>query len=244
MTASFRAIRVIAVREFAALFRLPIGWLIVAVFQLLIGLIFALTVLTPEAPATMRPVFGVAMLIVILVAPAVAMRLISEEARAGTLEVVLSAPVRSWELALGKYLAGMALAGCMLLPMLIHAWLLRTVSEPKPDWGPIAAGMLSLAMLGSVCVALGLLASAMTESQTLAFLGTVLTLTAWVLATTIGPAYVPERFAGALAAASPGRRIDDFARGVIDLRHIVFFTAFTAWLVFAAGVAIERRRWR
>lgn len=233
----------IARREFGSLFRLPVGWIVLALFAFLTGVVFVISGLQPGSPATMRGVFSVSTVLVILIAPAVSMRLLSEEARTGTMEVVSSSPVSDWQVALGKYAAGMGFVLCMLAVMLVHAVILRSVSDPKPDWGPIGAGVLSMALLGSVCVSLGLLASSLTESQTLAFLGTVLSLVCWVLATTVLPGYVPMWLAEALSSASVGRRVDDFARGVIDTGHVVFFVSVSWLFVFAASVSLGMRRW-
>ena len=244
MTRAVRPIASIARREFGSLFRLPVGWIVIALYLLLAGIVFSIAALNPGSPATMRGVFGASTLLIMLVAPAVSMRLISEESRSGTLEVLLSSPIASWQIATGKYLAALGFVLVMLLPTLIHVAVLRSASEPKPDLGPVLAGMLSLALLGSLCVALGLLASALTDSQTLTFLGTVLTLVIWVLATQVAPAYAPDWLGNALASASVSKRIDDFARGVIDLAHVLFFVSASAWLVLAASVALELKRWR
>lgn len=244
MSRSLSAISSVATREFGSLFRVPVGWIVIALFVFLTGVVFAVSVLNPGSPASMRGVFGVSTVLVILVAPAISMRLISEELRTGTYEVLVSSPIAPWQIAAGKYIAAMAFLAVMLVPMLLHFAVLIVVSEPKPDPGPVLAGMLSLLLLGSLCVSLGLLASSLTESQTLAFLGTVLSLVAWVLATQVAPAYAPEWLGEALASASVTRRIDDFARGVIDLTHVAFFLTISAWLVFASGVALELRRWR
>ncbi|MEL6795784.1 MAG: hypothetical protein AAFO89_03075, partial [Planctomycetota bacterium] len=85
--------------------------------------------------------------------------------------------------------------------------------------------------------------SSLTESQTLAFLGTVLALVCWVLATNVLPAYVPAWLGDALASASVGKRVDDFARGVIDTGHVVFFVSVSWLFVFAASVSLGMRRW-
>ncbi|MEM8758067.1 MAG: hypothetical protein AAGF47_09830, partial [Planctomycetota bacterium] len=113
MSLGVRRITAIATREFAALFRVPVGWLTIAVFLFLIGLVFVLTTLQPGSPATMRGVFGLATVIMIVVAPAISMRLISDELRSGTAEPLLSAPVAGWQIAAGKFAAGLAFLAAM-----------------------------------------------------------------------------------------------------------------------------------
>lgn len=234
----------IAKREFGSLFRTPVGWIVIALFLFLTGAVFVFGALNPGQLATLRPVFGTTTLMLVLVAPAVSMRLISEELRTGTYELLASSPVTSLQIVLGKYLGALAFLIVMLLPTLIHAGALALVSAPNPDPGPIAAGYLSLFLFGCLCLALGTLASTLTESQTLAFLGTMLTLVCWMLITNVAPQHVPPAIGSKLAAASYSIRIDDFARGTIDTRHIVFFLSISAGLLVAATTALESRRWR
>lgn len=234
----------IASRELTSLFRVPVGWIVIALFLFLTGAVFTLGALEPAQPATLRPVFGITMMLLVLVAPAISMRLISEELRTGTYELLASSPVTSTQIVVGKFLGALAFLFFMLLPTLIHAGVLFAVSDPKPDPGPILAGYLSLLLFGCLCLALGTVASALTDSQTLAFLGTLLTLVCWLVVTNVAPKYVGPELGTRLAAASFSARIDDFARGAIDTRHIVFFLSISAGLLIGAGAALESKRWR
>lgn len=238
------AILAIARRELASLFRMPVGWIVLALFLFLTGTVFVFGAIGPGQPATLRPIFGTTTLMLVLVAPAVSMRLFSEEFRTGTYELLGSSPITSAQIVVGKYMGALAFLLVMLLPTLIHAGVLMKVSEPSPDLGPIAAGYLSLILFGCLCLALGTLASTLTDSQTLAFLGTMLTLICWVLITNIVPQHVGPEFGPKLAAASYSIRIDDFARGTIDTRHVVFFLSISAGLLVFATSALESRRWR
>lgn len=235
----------IAWRELASLFRTPVGWIVVALFLFLTGSVFVFGALAPGQPATLRAVFGTSTLMLVLVAPAVSMRLISEELRTGTYELLASSPVTSGQIVLGKYLGALGFLVVMLLPTLAHAGALALASEPAPDPGPIAAGYLSLFLFGCLCLALGTLASALTDSQTLAFLGTMLALICWMLVTNVVPQHVTNpAISTRLASASYSVRIDDFARGAIDTRHVVFFLSISAGLLVAATSVLERRRWK
>lgn len=238
------AVLTIARRELASLFRTSVGWIVLALFLFLTGAVFVFGAVSPGAPATLRPVFGTTTLMLVLVAPAISMRLFSEEFRTGSFELLASSPVSSAQIVAGKYLGALAFLVVMLLPTLLHAGALTLISEPTPDPGPIAAGYLSLALFGCLCLALGTLASALTESQTLAFLGTMLTLVCWMLLTNVAPQHAPAWLAPRLAASSFSIRIEDFARGTIDTRHAVFFLSISAGLLVAAGTALEARRWR
>ncbi len=234
----------IASREVTSFFRVPVGWIVIALFLFLTGAIFTLRALEPGQPATLRLIFGTTTFLLVFVAPAISMRLISEELRTGTYELLASSPVSSWQVILGKFLGALAFLALMLLPTLLHTLTLIAVSDPAPDIGPIAAGYLSLLLFGCLCLSLGALASALTDSQTLAFLGTLLTLVCWLIVTNVVPQYAPPEIGSRLAAASFSIRIEDFARGAIDTRHVVFFLSVSGGLLVAAASALELKRWK
>lgn len=234
----------IASRELWSLFRVPVGWIVIALFLFLTGAVFTLGSLKTGEPATLRPVYGITMMLLVLVAPAISMRLISEELRTGTYELLASSPVTSAHIVLGKFLGALAFLAMMLLPTLINVAVLFAVSDPNPDPGPILAGYLSLMLFGCLCLSLGTVASALTDSQTLAFLGTLLTLVCWLVITNVAPKYVGPELGARLASASFSARIDDFARGAIDTRHVVFFLSISAGLLVGAGAALEFKRWK
>jgi len=234
----------IAKRELGSLFRVPVGWIVIALFLFLTGAVFVFGALNPGSPATLRPVFGTTTFLLVLVAPAISMRIISEELRTGTYELLASSPITSSQIILGKYLGSLAFLMLMLVPTLIHAGVLALASDPALDPGPILAGYLSLILFGGLCLALGTVASSLTDSQTLAFLGTLLTLVCWLLITNTAPRFVSPELGAKLATASFSARIDDFARGAIDTRHIVFFISISAALLVTAASALEYKRWR
>lgn len=230
----------IARREFASFFRVPLGWVVIALFTLLSGVLFAITI-EPGAPASMRAFFGLATWAMLFVAPAVSMRLISEEARAGTLEILTTSPVRSWSIAAGKYLGACAFLAAMLAPTLVYVAALEAVADP--DYGPILTGYLGLLLSGAVYLAVGLLASTLTASQTSAFLGALFTLLLLRIGSLQG-GMLPAPWSGVLFAVSLDLRVSDLAKGVVDLGGIAFFAAASVWFVMLSSVALEARRWR
>ena len=233
----------IASREVRSLFRVPTGWLVVSLYLLLAGYIFALGVLAPGAPSTLREFFLVSQIFLIILTPAVSMRLVSEELRSGTFESLLTAPVPDAAVILGKYLGSLLFMLAMLGPTLLYIPILLAVSDPAPDLGPIAAGYLSLVLLGMLYLSVGTLASTLTSSQTLAFIGTFLFLFLLHLLTS-GSIALPATIARILAEASLRPRIEDFARGIIDTSHIAFFLTTSAWFLVLAYVSVQTRRWR
>jgi ABC-2 type transport system permease protein len=237
-----RAAWAIAWREWRSFFRVPLGWIAIAFYLLLTGYSFARN-LEPGAPASMQAIFGLSGFFLLLVAPAVSMRLLSEELRSGTIEPLMTAPVPDAAIIAGKFLGGALFLACMIGPTIAYALVLLRVAEPRPDPGPIVAGYISLLLVGSLYLSVGMLASALTSSQALAFLTAFLTLAGlWIF--TSSADNLPPRLARVAAAVALQPRISDFARGVIDTAHVVFFVAGTAWFLVLAYVALQARRWR
>jgi len=233
----------IARREFASFFRVPLGWVAMALYLFLTGIIFAERVLVPGEPASLRYFFGISGFLLLPVIPAISMRLISDELRSGTIEPLMTAPVADISIILGKYLGAAFFLAAMVLPTASYTVLLMILSDPRPDLGPIFAGYLSLALLGLMYLAVGTLASALTSNQTLAFLMTLLVLLMVML---IGSDVIslPRALAPIGAALAIGPRLTDFAKGIVDTAHIVFFLSISAWFLVLALVALEVRRWR
>ncbi|MFM9958734.1 MAG: ABC transporter permease [Phycisphaerales bacterium] len=237
-----RIITLIAHRELASYFRAPIGWVVVAAFLFVAGLTVAFTTLRPNEPATMRDFFALSHWLLLMVAPAVSMRLFSEEFRSGTIEPLMTAPVSDWQTALGKYLGGLLFLLLMLAPTLAHVALLEWVADP--DYGPILAGYTGLILVGMLYLAVGLLMSSLTANQMAAYLGTLFFFLVVFFATSQGARLVGAPWDSYLMAAAPGARLEDFARGIIDTRHVIFFASISAFFIVLAVVSLESRRWR
>ncbi len=235
----------IAAREFRSFFRLPVGWIVAALYLLLTGMIFAVLALVPGEPATLRVFFGWASGFLVLLMPAVSMRLLSEEFRSGTAETLMTSPVSDGAIVLGKYLGAAAFVVALHVPTLVYPGVLMSISSPAADPGPILAGYLSLILLGLLYLSVGTLASALTANQMLAFIGTLLFLMIVHLVTSeaVTPA-LPEPLARILLGFALSPRLDAFARGLIDTGNVAFFVAASAWFVVLASVALESRRWR
>ena len=237
-----RPLLTIALRELASYFRAPIGWVVVAAFVFVSGLTVAFTTLRPGEPATMRDFFALSHWLLLMIAPAISMRLFSEEIRSGTIEPLMTAPVSDWQTALGKYLGGVLFLLVMLAPTLGHVALLEWVADP--DYGPILAGYCGLLLVGVLYLAVGLVMSSLTANQMAAYLGTLFFFLVLLFATSQGARLAGPPWDSYLMAAAPGARIDDFARGVIDTRHAVFFLGISAFFVVLGVVSLESRRWR
>jgi ABC-2 type transport system permease protein len=232
----------IAARETVSYFRSSIGWVAIALYLLLSGFWIAFAALRPGEPATLRAFFGVSQWILLIVAPAISMRLIADEKRTGTFEALITAPVSDWQIVVGKYLGAVAFFIAMLLPTLAYVGLLELVSDP--DYGPILAGYLGLILVGMLYLSVGLLTSAITENQIVSLLATVFFFILLELLSTTGGRWLGPPFDEALFPLSIFLRIADLAKGVIDTAHIAVFLAASAWFVVLTVVVVESRRWR
>ncbi len=233
-----RTVFTIARRELYAYFVSPIAYVVVALFLALHSYMFSIILLLSQE-ASLRYLFGTMTTVLLFVAPVLAMRLLAEEYRSGTIEVLLTAPVRDWELVVGKWLAALVLWVVMLALTLIYPYFLNVFGEP--DWGPIISGYLGIFLFGAALLALGTFASATTENQIVAaIVGVVLTVGLWVL-----------RGAGDLMKGVAARIVNyvaladhtvDFARGVVDTRDVLYFISLIIISLFLATRAVEMRR--
>ncbi|MCA9310516.1 MAG: ABC transporter permease subunit [Phycisphaerales bacterium] len=236
------ALAAIAKREWGTYFRTSIGWVVIALYLLLCGIWISASTIRPGEPSTLRVFFTMSQALLLMVAPAISMKLISEELRTGTIEPLMTSPVSDWHIIVGKYIGGLLFLLTMFAPTLLYVALLEVIAAP--DYGPILSGYLGLFLLGMLYVAVGLFMSSLTENQIVSFLATLFFfLLVWFI-TSRGAQYIGPPLDQRLYALSPYTRIDDFAKGVIDTGHIVFFLAASAWFVVAAVITLESRRWR
>jgi ABC-2 type transport system permease protein len=232
----------IAKREFASFFRTPLGWVVMALFLLLSGFIFWRFSLVPGQPASMREFFTFWWRVLMVISPAISMRLVSEEIRSGTIDTLLTSPAGEISLVLGKYFGAVAFLVACLLPTTLYALILIILA--KPDTGPIFAGYSGVLLLGMLQLAIGLLYSSLTASQTLAFLATLFTLVLVEVAAVSGATFLKEPFSSVALSMSIDLRISDFAKGLIDTAHVVFFLVASLWMLSLSSLVLRARRWR
>jgi ABC-2 type transport system permease protein len=238
----------IAGRELRAYFLTPGGYVVAALFTLLNGLLFVRLVFNQGEVAALRPIFGFSMVAFMLLCPAITMRVISEELRLGTIEVLMTAPVRSGQIIAGKFLAALGFLAVLLVPTLLFVVALEAYG--RPDYGELACGYFGVVLAGSAYLASGVLASTLTSSQVVAYLVTVffwlilLLLTSLVPQVELLPALWRDAWSDVLFALDPGARLRDFAMGLIDTADVVYFCSLTILLLVASVVSLDARRWR
>lgn len=232
----------IAARELGSYFRSSIGWVVIALYLLLAGVWFSIATLRPGEPATLRAFFAVSQWLLLIVAPAISMKLFADEARSGTIESLRTAPVSDWQVVFGKYLGALGFLLLMLVPTLVYVGLLEAVADP--DYGPIAAGYLAVVLVGMLYLAVGLFTSALTENQIVSLLATLFFFVLLELAASQGARFVAPPADRFLFAFSILLRISDMSKGVIDTAHIAFFSLASLWFIVLTVAVLEFRRWR
>ncbi len=233
----------VARRELSSYFRQPAGWIVIALMMFLMGVVFALVVLVPGRPASMRAFFEASGWLLLPVAPAISMRLLAEELRSGTIEHLCTSPISTPALILGKYAGAVLFLVAMLAPTVVLPFILWVLSDPHPDFGPVLAGYLCLVLLGSLYIAVGLLASASTTNATLAFLVTLFAILGLLLVGGVAQvSWLPAWARDACEGLSTRWRVADFAKGVIDTTHAIYFLTLSALLLTLSGSVLHLRR--
>jgi gliding motility-associated transport system permease protein len=238
-------ILVIAKRELQSYFVSPIAYVAIAVYLIICGFIFALDMNAMAQygiSPTLQNQFSTMIFLLLLFAPALTMRLLAEEQRMGTLELLLTSPVLDWEVVLGKFLASL---GVLLLTIVIaFAYGLMLLAYGNADPGPMAAGYLGLLLSGGALLSIGVLASAMTQNQVVAaVIAIVVNLILWIISA--GSQMLSNLTATqALTQLGFFEHTTNFWRGIIDTNDIVYFISLMALALFLATRILETRRWR
>ena len=226
-------------REIRSYFNSPVAYVVMIVFLAIIGWFFSSNLFLQNM-ATMRVVFELVPLVFLFFIPAVTMRLLAEEKKSGTLELLTTKPVADVEIILGKFLAGWALVAATLVPTLV--FLITLMILGSPDVGPVLAGYAGLLLMGGVYVAIGLLSSSLTENQIVAFIvGFLIIFVLYMLDKVL--IYIPSAFASTFEFLAIDTHFSNIARGVIDSRDVIYFASLLGISLMLATVSLERRKW-
>jgi ABC-2 type transport system permease protein len=227
-------------RELRTYFNSPVAYIVVTVYMLLAGYLYFNNVFI-EKQAEMRGYFGLAPMLFSFIIPAMTMRLLAEEKGSGTLELLITMPVRDWEVVVGKFLAALGLLAVLLGLTLVYAF---TVSSIGPlDKGPAYAGYFGLLLMGGAYVGIGVMASALTKNQIVAFIlsfgiSFALYLFGKILQVVPGP------LQPIIAFLSMDAHFESISRGVIDTRDVLYYLSVMAVSLVIATVALESRKWK
>jgi ABC-2 type transport system permease protein len=229
----------IARRELRSYFDSPVAYIVLVTFLLVAGWMYFSTLFL-AARADMRSffapsIFSPSMLLVIL-APAITMRLIAEERKTGTIELLTTMPVRDGEVIAGKFLAALGLIAAALALTLVYP---VTVASLGPlDWGPVLSGYLGLLLFSAALLSVGILCSTLTDNQIIAFI------VSFILCAALYYVYwlqffVPGFLAPVFDLISVASHLDNLARGVIDTRDVLFYLSLTAAGLLLAVRSLE-----
>lgn len=190
-----------------------------------------------------RNFFEILGTLTLFLVPMLTMGVFAEEKKRGTIELLLTSPVRDLELVLGKFLATVTLYAILLLPTLAYLIFLYRYSEPPPGWKLLVAGYSGVLLLAAALIALGVFLSSLTENQIVAAVLTFgVFLVLWVL--DIGSRDSDTGFSGLLRQLSVLRHYEDFTMGVVDLAGLVYFLSFAVFMVFLTLRSLDSMRWR
>lgn len=230
----------IAQRELKAYFGSPIAFVVTAFFLLIAGFFFWQSVAYTRE-ASLRYLFGTLGVVYLFISPSISMRLLADEQRTGTIELLLTCPVRDVEVVLGKYFASLAMLFAMLIPTLYYPFILTLYGSP--DQGPLLSGYLGMILLGASFLAVGLLASSLTQNQIVAAVLTFgVLLLVWLSEAVAGFVRGPVGdFFGALSAST---HFSDFPRGVISSTDLVYFLSLIVGCLLLTIISLQVRRWR
>jgi ABC-2 type transport system permease protein len=245
-------------KELRLYFTSPVAYVVLAIFVLIASFFFVSifqyfarasmqVAMNPQmgrdlnvTDSVLRPLFSNVSVILLLLMPLVTMRLFAEERRSGTIELLLTYPVRDGAVLVGKYLAALTLYGVMLAATFTYpailAWFARL------EWGPTLTGYVGLLLMGAMFLAVGLFASTLTENQIVAAVVTFgVLLMFWIIGWTAEFATGP--LGAVLTHLSILEHNDTFAKGVLDTKDVIYYVDFTALALFLTLRSLESRRW-
>ncbi|HSC86759.1 MAG TPA: ABC transporter permease [Polyangiaceae bacterium] len=238
----------IAKREFRSYFDSPLAYVVICLSFIGLGLTF----FTLNGGfwqldrATLQPLFhyaprGLGMLVV----PVVTMRLMAEERRSGTLEMLITLPVKDSDVILGKFLGAFGLVLVVLLGSIAYPLFMFNFpwNLGPLDMGPVVSGYVGLFLYSAAAVSVGLLVSSLADSQAVAFFITFAVLAAFGFVSSSLAEQTTGALAGVLNYVSFEARMGGFARGLIDTRDVVFFVSITVLSLMVSFRALERRKW-
>jgi ABC-2 type transport system permease protein len=235
----FTNIKYIFLKELRSFFNSPIAYIVIVVYLIILGWFFVSNLFINNI-STLRTVFEMTPFLLLFFAPAMTMRLISEEKKAGTLELLFTKPIKEYEIVMGKFLAAWALYFFTLLPTLcyyITVTMLGTL-----DTGAVIGGYLGLLAVGAVFLSISIFGSALTENQVIAFIVSLFIVFALFMLDKV-LFYLPTFLGMILEYISIDYHFSNIARGVIDTRDVIYYLSMIGFSLFMATNALQKRRW-
>jgi ABC-2 type transport system permease protein len=238
-------------RELVAYFSSPLAYIVLTAFLLMQGYIFYIIVSYLNNPMTramtpLRLFFGGTIffwLFLLFVVPVITMRLVAEERRSGTIEVLLTSPVSEAQVIGGKFLAALIFYVVLWLPTILYVAILKQHSEI--DLLPVAAGYVGVLLIGFLFLGVGTFTSTLTDNQLVA---AIMAFAAMILLFSLGLVeqllVSSSAIRDALGHMNLWTHMDDYAKGIVDTRHVVYEVSVGLLFLFFAAKSLEVKKWR
>lgn len=251
-----RTILALTRKELEQYFASPVAYVVVALYLLLCGVFFYIYLgfyvqnvsqagafgqeAQEVSQSIIRPFLSNVSFFLLFFFPLLAMRLLAEERKLGTYELLMTSPISITQIVLGKYLGVLIFSLLMLVLTGVYPAVLFVFGHPDP--GPVLTGFLGLFLLGAAFLAISLFCSSLTESQIVAaVIAYVLLLILWVLNWVVRG----ESWVGKLCQyASIYQRFDDFTKGILNLNDMFYYVSFAFFALFCTGIVLQRQRWK
>jgi gliding motility-associated transport system permease protein len=231
-------------REFRAYFNMPIAYIFITFFLVILNTMFMVRFFLINE-ASMRSYFGMLPLFFLFFVPAVTMRLWSEERKVGTYEILFTLPMKTSQVVLGKFLAGYAF---LTITILLTCTIPITIAVlSKPDWGPIIGAYMGAILLGGVYLSVGAFASSITENQIVAFIiGVSLSFILLIIGfpninmfiSSISPA-----LAGFFSYVGVTTHFDNLSKGILDSRDIIYYISMMFFFLLLNNYQLESKKY-
>ena len=231
----------IALKESRTLLTSPMAYVITAVFVALAGVFFVTSISSAFPEASIRGYVQPATFILVLLAPILTMRVLAEEQKLGTIELLLTSPVRDWEVVVGKFLATFIFYVGMLVISLVFVGMLKWFGDP--DLGPVFTGYVGLLLYGGAALSVGLFTSSLTGNQIVAAVVSfgILLFMSVIQQAAASVSGIPATIIKEISIVT---HFDDFSRGIIDTRGIIYYLSVIIVFLFFTVRSLETRRWR
>ena len=230
----------IAQRELKVYLTSPMAYIVICIFLALAGLFFSVLSSAAYYETSISGFLNWGSLVLLLMSAVITMRLISEERKLGTLELLLTSPIRDSELILGKFLGSLGMLAIMLGLTILYPILLEIYGDPDP--GPIISGYIGMFLLGMTCLSVGIFTSTLSSNQIVsAVVAGGILFGLWYIGVAAG--YLPEALGNVIQYFSLQYYYPDFLSGFIDTRGIVYYISITALFLFLAIRSVENSRY-
>ena len=224
-------------KEFKTYFITPIAYIVISIFLIVTGWFFFSTFFIFNQ-ATLRNFFGLLPITFSFVVPAITMRLFSEEFNIGSYELLLTMPVTSREVIVGKFLASVAFIAAVLLPTLTYPVTISFLGNL--DWGPVWGGYIGAILLGAAFCAIGIFASSLTRNQIISFItGMAICFALTLVDKTLF--FLPHNMLGILSYLGADYHFQNISKGIIDSRDVVYFLSVTFIALYSAHLVVEEK---